>query len=113
MAVTQADIDTLTAIHPQLNENGYGSSNLSSGARSMRPVRLDEVQAAYDWIAEQTWLTAPGANSSYGLKHVMEHETRTYVTNGAFIAAALLHAPAGLEVKLDDLNPAIGIKTQG
>ncbi|WP_328842795.1 hypothetical protein [Streptomyces sp. NBC_00258] len=43
----------------------------------------------------------------------MEEATRTYVTNGAFIAAALLHAPAGLKVKLDDLNPAIGIKTQG
>ncbi|WP_328842794.1 hypothetical protein [Streptomyces sp. NBC_00258] len=60
MTVTQADIDTLTAIHPQLNENGYGSSNLPSDTRSMTPVRLDEVQAAYAWIAEQTWLRRRG-----------------------------------------------------
>lgn len=51
--------------------------------------------------------------SSYSLKHVMERVTGMYVTNGAFIAAALLHAPAGLEVQLDDLNPAIGIKVEG
>ncbi|MFI9056074.1 hypothetical protein ACIGXQ_16230 [Streptomyces anulatus] len=113
MTATQADIDTLTAIHPHLNENGYGSSNLSSGTRSMTPVRLDEVQAAYAWIAEQTWLKAPGKNSSYGLKHVMEEATRTYVTNGAFIAAALLHAPAGLKVKLDDLNRRSGSRRRG
>ncbi|WP_331757093.1 hypothetical protein OG582_39800 (plasmid) [Streptomyces anulatus] len=112
MTITQADIDTLTANHPQLNENGYGSSNLSLSTRSMTPVRLDEVQAAYAWIAEQTWLYAPGKITSYSLKHVMENATGAYVTNGAFIAAALLHAPAGLKVKLDDLNPAIGIKTQ-
>jgi hypothetical protein len=108
MTVTQGDIDALTVAHPQLSENGYGPS-----AFAPTPFRLDEVQAAYAWIAEQTWLEAPGESSSYGLKHVMEDATGTYVSNGAFIAAALLHAPAGLKVKLDDLNPAIGIKTQG
>ncbi|MER6523053.1 hypothetical protein ABT246_40360 [Streptomyces sp. NPDC001553] len=108
MTVTQADINVLAAAHPQLSENGYGP-----GAFAPTPVRLDEVQAAYAWIAEQTWLKVPGKSSSYGLKHVMEAATGTYVTNGAFIAAALLHAPAGLKVELDDLNPAIGIKTQG
>ncbi|MFJ3961391.1 hypothetical protein [Streptomyces sp. NPDC090036] len=107
MTVTQADISALTAAHPQLSENGYGPSTFAP-----TPVRLDEVQAAYAWIAEQTWLKAPGKSSSYGLKHVMEDATGTYVSNGAFIAAALLHAPAGLKVKLNDLNPAIGIKTQ-
>ncbi|MFE2329743.1 hypothetical protein ACFXD5_38585 [Streptomyces sp. NPDC059385] len=108
MAVTQADIDALTAVHPQLSEHGYGPSAFAS-----TPVPLDEVQAAYAWIAEQTWLKAAGKSSSYHFKHVMEDATGTYVTNGAFIAAALLHAQAGLEVKPDDLNPAIGIKTQG
>ncbi|MBT2406903.1 MULTISPECIES: hypothetical protein [unclassified Streptomyces] len=106
MTVTQADIDALIAAHPQLSENGYGRS-----AFAPTPVCLDEVLAAHAWIAEQTWLEAPGKSSSYHLKHVMEHATGTYVSNGAFIAAALLHAP-GLKVKLDDLNPAIGIKTQ-
>jgi hypothetical protein len=43
----------------------------------------------------------------------MEGATGTYVSNGAFIVAALLHAPAGSKVKLDGLNPAIGIKAQG
>ncbi|MGW9241306.1 hypothetical protein [[Kitasatospora] papulosa] len=107
MTVTQADLNALSVAHPNLNANGYGSS-----AVAPQPVRLDEVQAAYAWIAEQTWLTVP-AESSYSLKHVMERVTGMYVTNGAFIAAALLHAPAGLEVQLDDLNPAIGIKVEG
>ncbi|MBZ3904402.1 hypothetical protein [Streptomyces griseiscabiei] len=108
MTVTQADIDTLTASHPQLSGNGYGPS-----AFAPTPVTLDEVQAAHAWIAEQPWLNAPGEISSYTHKHAMETTTGTYVSNGAFIAAALLHAPAGLKVKLDDLNPAIGIKRQG
>ncbi|MEU1216618.1 hypothetical protein ABZ424_30305 [Streptomyces sp. NPDC005790] len=108
MTVTQADLNALSVAHPNLNANGYGPS-----AFAPKPVRLDEVQAAYAWIAEQTWLTVPAESSSYGLKHAMERVTGMYVTNGAFIAAALLHAPAGLEVKLDDLNPAIGIKVEG
>ncbi|MDX3641727.1 hypothetical protein [Streptomyces sp. MB09-02B] len=47
--VTQADIDTLTASHPQLSKNGYGPSTFAP-----TPVRFGEVQAAYAWIAEQT-----------------------------------------------------------
>lgn len=69
MTVTQADLNALSVAHPNLNANGYGSS-----AFAPQPVRLDEVQAAYAWIAEQTWLTVP-AESSYSLKHVMERVT--------------------------------------
>ncbi|MGA8686537.1 MAG: hypothetical protein WB623_19200 [Candidatus Sulfotelmatobacter sp.] len=51
----------------------------------------DELLAASAWISRRTRRTK-GMTwkwSSYGWKHVMQRETGVYVTNGAFIVAAI------------------------
>lgn len=57
-----------------------------------RPLQKAEIEAAKRWIKDCCWerKIINWDYSSYGLKHVMERETRIYVTNGAFIKAAML-----------------------
>lgn len=113
--LTQADLDAVMTEYPRLTDEGYGLSNLEPETserleRERADLRrnLGEVQAAAEWISRQERQSrlSKRSSSSYGLKHVMERETGTYVTNGAFIAAALI---IGVPARLDHLNPMIGI----
>ncbi len=123
MNVTEADVQAVLNAHPALTVNGYGTPNITririkdpaqivaEHERDRRRLTGDralfEIQAAADWLGtRQPRKTATDGPSSYGLKHVMERATGTYVTNGAFIAAALI---LGLPVDLDGLNPSIGV----
>ena len=56
------------------------------------PTQNAEVQAAKNWIKQHCWerKTMNWNLSSYRLKHNMERETGTYVSNGNFIKAAVL-----------------------
>lgn len=90
--------------HPTLNDGGYGQPN--GITPTLNPPRLDDVRAAARWIRRCVW-TTPGDHGSYGLKHVMEPECGVYVTNGAFIAAALA---VGCPVQLGGYNPPVGIR---
>ncbi|MGW6535406.1 hypothetical protein ACWGBV_03585 [Streptomyces sp. NPDC055051] len=112
-AITQSDLDQLMSDHPTLTCEGYGRSTLAPAGneaelRGDLGSDLTSVQEAATWIAELGWTSAVSDDSpsSYHLKHVMEDATGRYVTNGAFIAAALL---VGVPVKLNGLNPAIGV----
>ncbi|MFE5549461.1 hypothetical protein ACFQ71_37400 [Streptomyces sp. NPDC056534] len=115
-AITQSDLDQLMSDHPTLTSEGYGRSTLVPAdkepeLRAGLASDLTSVQEAAAWIAELGWTSAVSDDSpsSYHLKHVMEDATGQYVTNGAFIAAALL---AGVPVKLNGLNPPIGVSPQ-
>jgi len=68
---------------------------------------LEGFTAALTWLRTLAPIKIPTLGS-YGLKHVTERVTGTYVTNGAFICAAFA---AGLAVKRDPQGPnaAIGI----
>ncbi|MFE5589511.1 hypothetical protein [Streptomyces sp. NPDC056549] len=112
-AITQSDLDQLMSDHPKLTSEGYGHSTLVPAdkepeLRAGLASDLTSIQEAADWIGELGWTSAVSDDSpsSYHLKHVMEEATGRYVTNGAFIAAALL---AGAPVKLNGLNPPIGV----
>ena len=52
-------------------------------------LTLEEKARLADWIAEKLTLrkTANFNHSSYGLKHLFEHDTGLYVYNGAFKGA--------------------------
>ncbi|MBM9622227.1 hypothetical protein ACFQ60_15290 [Streptomyces zhihengii] len=115
-AITQSDLDQLMTAHPTLTSEGYGRSTLvpadkEPDLRADLASDLTSVQQAADWIGELGWTSATSDDSpsSYHLKHVMEEATGRYVTNGALIAAALL---VGVPVKLDGLNPPIGVSPQ-
>jgi hypothetical protein len=76
-------------------------------------TKKDEVQAAQKWIEQRCWerRTINWNRSSYGLKHDMERETKTYVSNGSFIKAAVY---LGYRVRPDYPNGFfnMGIKTE-
>lgn len=50
----------------------------------------DKQQTLLDWISENVEATSkPGFGHSYFWKHIFEHDSRMYCTNGAFVGAML------------------------
>ncbi|MEV5986338.1 hypothetical protein AB0L85_15125 [Streptomyces sp. NPDC052051] len=103
--------------HPQLNSFGIG---VFDPRRKTAEQRRDELAAGREelaarvavmmetaaWLRESiTRIETPTA-SSYAVKHVMERVTGRYVTNGEFIAAALV---AGYIFKYDQPNVLFGM----
>jgi hypothetical protein len=113
--------------HPKLCESGYNYNYRRNHgpdgqtpqlrfnqAREYLTNSLDSVQQAIAWIGpiKRTKTAGDTCASSYGLKHVMERQSGVYVTNGAFIAAALmLGVPVGLRPCQRGItpNPAVGL----
>lgn len=83
---------------PYTNENGFVDEALITG-------RADEVITAVDgWIRKniRTGKKILHGHTSYGIKHMLEHDTHIYLTNNEFKDAMLL---AGYQpVNPKDLN---------
>jgi len=85
--VNEQDLEKVKREFPDLTGHGV--------CQKFRPVEITDINLgrcglACEWIqsrCEKTKTIRPV--SSYGLKHVMENQTTTYVTNGEFIAAAV------------------------
>lgn len=124
---TEDDFLALLRTHPKLCACGYNynyrNGLLPSGSTpesEFRKHRTDLVESFQDVVRAMEWL-APiettrktgSRRSSYHLKHVMEEQTGIYVTNGVFIAAALLLS-IPVDLRLCDRgvtpNPHIGLK---
>jgi hypothetical protein len=117
---TQTDLVTILEHHPLLFDEGlfmdktvaleYYSGN-ESKMESRRDIPFDEFQVAVDWFRGRTLLKDVGSNDSQAWKKVMERATREYVSDGAFLAAALF-----LDVPLkhdgETPHPFLGIKEQ-
>ncbi len=114
--ITADDLAQVLADHPRLTAYGYDHpDDRRSGQRERGRQRitnaLGEVQAAYDWILTlRRERISRDTSTSYTLKHEAERAGVGYVTNGAFIAAAML---AGVTVKTSPgvINPQIGVTT--
>jgi len=112
-SVTQERLDAVLDEYPALNANGYGSPrgydyDTVAGRERLREL-LGEVRHCVAWLATQKWQKrlSKRSASSYALKHAAERVGEVgYVCNGALIAAALI---VGVPIRLDDLNPRIGI----
>lgn len=78
------NIKVIQSKHPNLTGFGFG------GTGSINP---DEVQICIEWLLAHDALnrrkTINTKHNSYGWKHVVERATGKYVSNGAFICAAL------------------------
>lgn len=87
-------IGEVLASNPKLCEWGFDDGSwvcerFDEDRRRLERNRHD-VLAASEWIARRTRRTKGITRWwSYGWKHVMERETGLYVTNGAFILAAI------------------------
>lgn len=72
---------------PYSNENGYIDDALITN----RPIEVRTK--VYDWIASNCiMIKRPNYKSmtSYGLKHILEHDTKIYLTNNEFKDAMLM-----------------------
>lgn len=117
---TQADLDQMLTQHPTLFDDGLFLDNEAalrfysgneSKIISRRAIPLDEFQASVEWMESRKLRKDAGDRTSHDWKQVMERATRNYVSNGAFIAAALF-----LEVPMvheqDTPHPTLGFKDQ-
>jgi len=79
----QHDLDQVLKQHPTLTAFGFDM-------KENRQAKLSEFEASIEWLSQfDKTKTIRRHSSSYGLKHVMEWASGTYVANGAFIAAAI------------------------
>ena len=118
--MTRDDIASIIAKVPLLNDEGIGLSNIHGKLpKDEREQILKETQQSLlegseactkvcGWLADkEKTKTINRRHSSYGLKHLAEDEIG-YVTNGAFIAAAIfLGFPHELEP--GSINPSFEI----
>lgn len=72
-----------------------------------------EIQACINWLkTAQKRKTLNKDHSSYGMKHIVERKYRCYVSNGAFIVAAIL---SGFDIgrcRFDSANAHINISSK-
>lgn len=83
----------------KLGGNGFGNDDT---------IDKKQIELCKDWI--QKWITPRKTindeKGSYGLKHVVERNTNTYISNGAFIKAAI---DLGYKYKQYDLNASFNM----
>lgn len=107
--------------HPQLNLFGIGTFNPRSKTTEQRQAELADGRTALAgreadvleiaaWLRENVAPIKTPTVTSYGMKHVVERAIGKYVTNGEFIAAALI---AGYAFKYTaGPNPLFGMSAR-
>lgn len=114
--VTREDFQAIIEKYPHLSDWGLADKcaykrnkvGLEESRESLKR-EFEGFLEACKWLKERKYLKYPGKYSSYGWKHVMERETGIYVTNGAFIAAAL-HLEIPYKQVECSPNPVLGIR---
>jgi hypothetical protein len=95
---------------PTLTPNGFAES--LEEAETVRPIDPEQVHLCIKWINDNMVLsTKPIINvrqNSYTLKHWVEEDYNTYVTNGAFICAAY-HTCADVQIGRCTGNPMFNL----
>jgi hypothetical protein len=121
--VARRQITAVTEVmqqHPRLNSFGIGVFNPLSKTAAQRRAELaanrEKLAAAVvmvmgtaEWLRENITPIRTPNFSSYTVKHVMQRVTGVYVTNGEFIAAALI---AGYTFKYDPPNVLFGMSAR-
>jgi len=120
---TEADVVKVLNDNPMVTYDGWGVNDGTRKTAQEHADRYEKSRAlAFKYVPETTYLanwmgvhmepikTINKKNSSYGLKHLVEHFVPgTYVSNGQFVCAALV---VGFNMMIDpncDLNPRFGI----
>lgn len=117
--ITEEDFRSMLEAHPYLNYSGGTSgrydkrTSLEEHDQHVQQQRaaleddFPDVLKVAEWIRSNTYMTKRITKySSYGWKHVAEKELG-YVSNGQFIAAAIL---CGYRVQEDEFNPRMNIR---
>lgn len=117
MTDTELRLAAILKQHPLLTYFGFGEYQRPLMATKKGQADLlaatAEIDYARAWLrTQQSRHTLNLCRSSYGLKHIAERAVRRYISNGAFIAAALLE---GWKVKriFDSPNAQLNISEKG
>ncbi|HYH64920.1 MAG TPA: hypothetical protein VD866_09525 [Urbifossiella sp.] len=115
--MTRANIEAVLTILPNLTHCGVGFPRQYPGDPPFDEARdrasllesADACEKSCRWLG--TVVRVERINhrrSTYGLKHIMQRETGEYVTNGAFIAAAI-HMGFKWRVLPGEINVLLGV----
>lgn len=91
----QKQIDAICREYPTLGANGIlPARDIKTGLlNEVEPIDPTEFRVAAQWLVMYDGFkrrkTVNTYMSSYGWKHVVERNAHTYITNGAFVCAAL------------------------
>ena len=117
--MTNAEIKSVLTLMPRLTEDGNGICDRPRGtdlgkafleSQNCLLNSSDECRRVSAWLFNKPrQININWRQSAYGLKHIAEDEIG-YVTNGAFIAAAI-HAGLKFKVCEDGLNVCFNLKT--
>jgi hypothetical protein len=111
-------IDKVRAVlaqHPTLTANGFDDRGLPTRTNLLDYRGLCEVQGALDYLEGRRRTVAKSDSpGSYTLKHQVEswhrmHGREVYVSNGAFMVAAMIRGYGLYQRHSDGLNRAVGI----
>jgi len=94
-AEAQACIDLVLKDHPDLTANGfkYRYAKYNEDEENYGPITPEGFITVVEWLLNYDALdrrkTINTSRGSYGWKHVVERDTKQYVSNGEFICGAL------------------------
>lgn len=83
----------LLDLHPNLTANGWrvgAKDDKYEEDRAYLVRGYENVERARQWMSERKKTKHTTKTGSYWLKHVLEREQKQYITNGEFIAGAIL-----------------------
>ena len=119
--MTRSEIAQVLDRLPLLNDDGIGLYDLdrwlTAEERSWQLTRLrsallankEQCTAACAWLNDkEKTKTINRRHSSYGYKHMVEESAGHYISNGAFIVAAI-HCGFHYQIVLDSPNVMFGI----
>lgn len=119
--MTSADIAAVMEKEPLLNDFGIGLFLNGRGrTKEQREAEFRENRAALlrsaegcslacEWLSRREKIkTTNRRHNSYGYKHMVERAAGKYITNGAFIAAAI-HLGFPYRIDADSPNVCFGI----
>ena len=96
---------------PDLDAAGFGADDTTrpcgQGSAPFGTREARQVVLCCDWLHRRTEPAKTASRGSYGLKHVVERQVGEYVSNGAFLAAALA---LGYRVDRNGINGRVYLK---
>ena len=115
---TAQRLPAILSQHPLLTHFGFGEFNRPFAAtekgRNDLLAAIAEIDRARAWLrTQQPRLTLNARRSSYGLKHIAERAAGNYISNGAFIAAALLEGWTVKRIPGSNPNAWLNISEKG
>lgn len=115
---TEQRLPTILKQHPLLTRFGFGEYErpfvATEKRRSDLLAAIAEIDHARAWLqTQQPRLTLNPRRSSYGLKHIAERAAGSYISNGAFIAAAFLEGWTVKRIPGGNPNARLNISENG